>query len=258
MADAHRHAEATAESEGLHAVGEAVGDGLGLFALLGRDVFRRDGEDRRRDGAVHVLVRGEGREQTRVLGEVREDAQFDLVVVRDRQLPSLARHEGVAQTTALFGAHRDVVQVRTVRGESAGARDHLLERRVDATVGLHRVDERRAVGAAQLLDLAVAQDQRDDLVLVLDRLEARGVGRVARLDLLHRRETHLVEEDRLELLGRVDLELVTGDLLDLLVERGRLLGELLGDRAQEFDVDADAARLHQSPSTITSGSSTSS
>ncbi len=35
-----------------------------------------------------------------------------------------------------------------------------------------------AVGAAQLLDLAVAQDQRDDRVLVLDRLEARGVGRV--------------------------------------------------------------------------------
>ena len=148
---------------------------------------RRHAEDRRRDRAVHVLVRGERREQSRVLGEVREDPQFDLVVVRHRQLPALARQEGVAQSTALLGAHGDVVQVRAVRGEPAGARDRLVERGVDAPVGSDRVDQRRAVGAAQLLDFAVAQDQRDDPVLVLDRLEARGVGGVARLDLLDRR-----------------------------------------------------------------------
>jgi len=48
------------------------------------------------------------------------------------------------------------------------------------------------------------------------------------------------------LLGRIDLELVAGHLLDLLVEGRGLFGELLGDRAQELDVDADASRLHQS------------
>ena len=85
---------------------------------------------------MHVLVRGEGREQSRVLGKVREDAQFDLVVVRDRELPPFARQEGVAQATTFFGTHGDVVQVRTVRGEPSGTRDHLLERRVDTAVGL--------------------------------------------------------------------------------------------------------------------------
>jgi hypothetical protein len=36
---------------------------------------------------------------------------------------------------------------------------------VNATVGTDRVNERCAVGAAQFLDLAIAQDQRDDGVL---------------------------------------------------------------------------------------------
>ena len=197
LGDAHRDAETTAQSEGLHAVSESVGDGLGLFALLGEHVGRRTAKDRRGDRAVHVFVRGEGREQSGVLGEVRQDAQFDLVVVRDREFPPLARQEGVAQSTSFLGAHRDVVQVRSVRGESPGARHHLVERRVDATVGLDRVDERGTVGSAQLLDLTVAKDERDDLVFVLDRFETRRVGRVARLNLLHRRESHLVEEDRL-------------------------------------------------------------
>ena len=72
---------------------------------------------------------------------------------------------------------------------------------MNAPVGTDRVNERRAVGAAQLFDFAVSQDERHDRVLVLDGFETPGVGRVTRLNLLHRRETELVKEHGLELLG---------------------------------------------------------
>jgi len=62
LGDAHGHAEATTQSEGLHAVGETVGDGLGLFPLFVRHVGRRDAEDRGRDRAVHVFVGRERRQ----------------------------------------------------------------------------------------------------------------------------------------------------------------------------------------------------
>ncbi len=50
----------------------------------------------------------------------------------------------------------------------------------------------------------------------------------------------------MELLGRIDLELVPGHFLDLLIEGRRLFGELLGDRAQQFHVHADASGFHES------------
>ena len=47
----------------------------------------------------------EGREQSEVLGEVSQDAQLNLVVVRDREQPALGGHEGVAQSATLARAH---------------------------------------------------------------------------------------------------------------------------------------------------------
>ena len=143
-----RDPETLAEPVGLHAVGEAVGDGLGLFALLVADVLWSDAKDRARDGAVHVLVRGEGGEQTGVLAEMREDAQFDLVVVRHAERPPGTRHEGVAQAAPLLGSHRDVVQIRVLRREPTSARHGLAELGVDLAVGTDRVDEGLSVGAA--------------------------------------------------------------------------------------------------------------
>ena len=63
---------------------------------------------------VDVLALGEGGDQARVLGEVGDAAQLDLVVVGDQQLAARPRHERPAEQPALLGADRDVVEVRLV------------------------------------------------------------------------------------------------------------------------------------------------
>ena len=50
--------QALAETVRLHPVGQAVGDGLRLFALFVGHLVGRDAKDRAGDGAMHVLVRG--------------------------------------------------------------------------------------------------------------------------------------------------------------------------------------------------------
>ena len=93
-------------------------------------------------------------------GEVGDAAQLDLVVVGDEQLAAGRGDERLAEQPALLPAHRDVVQV----GRSE------LSRPVRATVWLNvawirpsaatSAEQPLAVGAAQLLDLAVLQQRR--------------------------------------------------------------------------------------------------
>ena len=59
--------------------------------------------------------------------------------------------------------------------------------------------QRLAVGRAQLLDLAVAQQVLDDRVLADQLLERGGVGGEPGLRLLLRGEAELVEQDRAQL-----------------------------------------------------------
>src|SRR5205085_2089221 len=138
------------------------GDHLRLRPLLDRDLRRIDVEDAGRGRVVDVLARLERGDEPWVSREVRDAAQLDLVVVRDQQLASGRRDERLAERTAELAAHRNVVQVRRVRAQPAGAGHGLVEGRVDATVGLYLTEEAFAIGRAQFLDLAVAQEVVDD------------------------------------------------------------------------------------------------
>ena len=84
---------------------------------------------------------------------------------------TLGGHEGATEAPALLPADRDVVQVRRVGAEPAGARHGLVEGGVDAPVVAHVGEQVLAVGRAQLLDLAVAQQQLDHGVLAAQLLE---------------------------------------------------------------------------------------
>ena len=224
-----RDVEPLGQAVGLHAVGQAVGDHLRLGPLLDRDVAGLDAEHPRRRGGVDVLAGRERRDEARVLGQVGDAAQLDLVVVGDQQLAARRRHERPAERAAHLGAHRDVVQVGLVGRQPAGAGHGLVERGVDAPVGGHLGQQPLAVGRAQLLDLAVAQQVLDDRVLARQLLERRGVGGVAGLGLLLRRQAELVEQDRAQLRRGVDVELVAGVLPDLAAV-GRRPGALRSSR----------------------------
>src|SRR5205085_1289139 len=71
----------------------------------------------------------------------------------------------------------------------------LVERCVDASVGLHFVEQAFAVGRTQLLDFAIAQEMVDDRVLSRELLERRRVGGVAGLRLLLRLKAKAIEQD---------------------------------------------------------------
>ena len=146
---------------------------------------------------------------------------------------------------ALLAADGDVVQVRLVAGQPPGAGDRLVERGVDAPVGGDLRQQALAVGAAQLLDLAVGQQRLDELgPLVAQLLQAGGVGAGAGLGLLHRREAALGEQDLAQLDRRVEVERPADDLVQHAGQALHLGGQALEQDAQLVDVDGDAGVLH--------------
>jgi hypothetical protein len=81
-------------------------------------------------------------DQSHVLGHVRHDPHLDLAVVRGQQrLEPLSDDEGLTDPATLLGADRDVLQVRLHGRQPAGRRDDLVERRVDAAVVAHGLEE---------------------------------------------------------------------------------------------------------------------
>ena len=213
---------------GLHAVGQPVGDHLGLGAHGDGDVLGAHAVDPRRGHVVDVGPGPEGLDQPGVLGQVGDDPQLDLVVVRHQETAALRRQEAGPEPPALLAADRDVVQVRLVGAEPAGAGHRLVERGVDAPVRGHLGQQRLPVGRPQLLDFPVAQQGLDDRVLTAQLLERLGVGRVPGLGPLLRGEAELVEQDLPQLRGGVDDELGPGQVLDLLLQPAGLRRQLAG------------------------------
>ena len=124
-----------------------------------------------------------------------------------------------------------------------------------ARFGIHQRRQRVDVGAAQLLELALLQDDLDDALLRRAQLVAVGRQRFERVDggavmagrrLLQpaRREAHFVEEHLAQLLRAADVEVVADDL----VERPLQLGQALrkGDRhlGEKVGVEQHAGHLH--------------
>ena len=103
---------------------------------------------------------------------------------------------------------------------------------------------RLAVGGAQLLHLAVAEQGVDDRVLAAQLLQGGRVGGEPRLGLAPRGEPEPVVEHRAQLRCRVDVEGLAGELVDHGFEAGALGDEPLGDPAQLLGVDAHAGDLH--------------
>ncbi len=108
---AARDAELRREPEGGDAVDDAEIDRLGAPADHRVHALDRHAEHFRRGHGVDVEPVGEGLDELRDVGDVREHAQLDLAVVGGDELAALLGDEGAADGAALLGAHRDVLQV---------------------------------------------------------------------------------------------------------------------------------------------------
>ena len=183
---------------------------------LRRDRLGRRAHDLRGGARVDVLPPLERLDQGRLLREVREDPQLDLRVVGGHEAPPVLRDERLADAPAELGADRDVLEIRVRRRQPPRRRDQLVERGVDAP--RPRIDEHRqrvGVRALELGELAVLEDLPGQRVPERQLLQHVGVGGVAGLGALDRRQLQLLEEHDRELLRRDRVERLAGELVDL-------------------------------------------
>ena len=247
------HAAALGQAVGGESVDHAEVHHLGDAAHFWLHVVDADSVSARGGGGMDVLAVAEGGDQVVVLGEMGEDAEFDLRVVggdeadvgvRGQFFPRLRDKRG-ANLAALLGADGDVLQVRRLGGEPAGGGDGLVVVGVHAASGgVDHVGQRLDVGAAQLGQLAPLEDAIDDRVGVDEALHLLGVGGVALRGLARFGQFELVEEHAAELLGRADVELVSGVLVNLRRDRLDFAVELLVEVFEDVGVERDAGQFH--------------
>src|SRR3712207_4574001 len=175
------------------------------------DLFFFQAEDGIRDIGVTGV-------QTCALPILSQDPQLYLRVVGDDEPPPSRCRERVPDTGAELRAHRDVLQVRGVAGDTAGRCRRLVQGGMDAAVLPDQTDKTVYVGPLELGELAVGNDAVGDRVLDGELLQDLGVRRVAGLGLPDRRDAHLLEEYLAELLGRADVEGVANLLEDFQLE----------------------------------------
>ena len=139
---------------------------------------------------MDVLAFLEAVNHGRILGQMSQEAQFDLRIVAGNDIViALARDEEGADLAALFGPDRYILQIRVGTAQAACRCDHLVEMGIDAPRFRH--DERfQAVEIRrnELLQGPEAQDFVDHGVFVPQGIEDGTVRRIARLGLLDDRQ----------------------------------------------------------------------
>ena len=179
-------------------------------------------------GLLHVLVPG----------DVCQDAQLDLAVIRVYQHTARLCNKVGAQLAAQLGADGDILQVGIIGGEPSGAGFGLVKGGVDAPVLANDLEQTLHIGGVQLLVGAVLQNVLHQRVLA-QTFQRFGIGRPAALGLFAVGQTHGVEQHLAQLLGAVGVE---GSAAGLHVDAGQHLFQFLPQLYAEL---LDAVLIHQ-------------
>lgn len=99
----------------------------------------------------------------------------------------------------------NVLKVWICGAQTAGSGDHVLEGRVDSTIGGNHLQKPLGIGGAQLGEHPVVDNGRDDGVLVLETFQYINVGGVAGFCLFAMGEPQGLEQQRAQLLGGIDI-----------------------------------------------------
>ncbi|MBA7476206.1 hypothetical protein ES707_11588 [subsurface metagenome] len=185
--------------------------------------------------------------ELRDVGDLGQQAQFDLRIVGRHQLVAGRGDEGAANLAAVFGAHGDVLQVRLVRRQPArGGRRQRVGRVHAMGLRMHVIRQRIGIGRFQLGNLPPFQNLLREVVALLGEvIEHLCRGRpCAGLGLGAAGKSHLAEDDVAELLRAADIDRLAGELLDFGLDPRRRLGEVARQARQHLAVDRDAAPLH--------------
>lgn len=133
---------------------------------------------------------------------MRQQAQLYLAVVgRHEHLAHAQRHEAFANLTPEISAHGNVLQVGIAAAQTPRGGDGLIERRMQTPIGTAQLRQRVDIGAFDLRQFAVVQNERWQVVFRGQFFEHLGIGGIAALGLLLRLQADDLEQDVPHLLG---------------------------------------------------------
>ena len=170
-----RDAELIGEPERRDAIDDAEIDRLGAAAHFARHVLDRHAEHFRRRHGMNVEAVAERFFQRCDVGDLGQQSQLDLRVVRRDELLTLVGDEGAADLAALFRADRNVLQVRLGRRQPAGGRRRQRVRRVNAMrIRIDEARQRIGIGRFQFRHLSPIENFLRQFVAGLRKLFQHG------------------------------------------------------------------------------------
>ena len=194
---------------------------------------------------MDILAAAEGVAHRLVPGEMREQAQLDLGIVRVHEHAAGFGDERAADLAAHLRAHGDILQVRFAGGDAACGGDRLVKPGMDAPVAPRQAQEAVDIGAAQLADLAVEQDLVDHRMQGGELLQGFRVGGIAALGLLLCRQAERAKEHVAQLLGAVEVKgRRAAQIKDLRAQRGDLRAVCFAQALKLRAIHKEALALH--------------
>ena len=182
---------------------------------------------------------------------MRHQPQLHLRVVgADEEIAGLGivGGKGLADLPPLLVPHRDILQIGVARGEPTGRCLRLVVSGVDpSSLGVDHRGKGDQVGAKQLGETAVVEDQPDDGVQVADLLQLLLSGGVLTGSglLRLRQQLQVIEEELSHLLGGVDIDRIpVHRVVDLLLQSLQRLLHLADSLAEEGLIDTHPRLLH--------------
>ena len=231
------------QGEGGDAVHNAEIHRLGCPAHLSGDLRNRHAEDLGGGDGVEILPGEECVPHGLVLGDVGQQPQLDLAVIRVHQHFPRPGHEHAPQLAAQLRAGGDVLQVRLRGAEPPGGGDGHLEAGADPPVRANDLHQTVHVGALQLGVLPVLQHVLHNGVLTAQLVQYLRVGGPAGFCALAVGHAQALKEDLPQLLGGIDVEL-PGIGVDFLLQRPDGVGQRFAELRQGPGVHPEARRLH--------------
>ena len=240
------NAELLSEAESREAVNHAEIDDLSHAAMLGGLREGRDIENFLRGARVNVLSATEGLNEDRVAGQMREDAQLDLRIIRRKKLVTRGGDERGANLAAKFRANGNILQIWIGGAEAARRGAGLREARMQAAGdGMDQAGQHVGISGFEFGELAIFDDFLGQLVHGCEFFENVG-GRGARFGATAARRLQLefVEEDFGELLRRIDIEFHSGVTVDRFFQLADFFERGGGNAIQLDGIHADSRSFH--------------
>ena len=178
-----------------------------------------------------------------VPGDVGQQPQLDLGIVRIHQHMARGRHEHLPHFAAQVRAGGDVLQIGLRGAQAARGRYRHLEAGADAAVGVDDLQKPVGIGAFQLGILPVGQHVGHQR-LILQLLQHVRIGGPAGFRLFPVGQAQVLEQHLSQLLGGIDVELLSGGGVNALLQLADGVGQVRTEPGQGPAVHQKAAALH--------------